>query len=97
MAYVLCNQRHHGYEQMISYPRGHLDPRSSARWFDGWVGGRPPPWREGDDDEEEDGMPLVAAPTTWLLRVGWRERGGGPISPDFIPALPKNAPPLPVW
>ncbi len=96
MAYVLCNQRHHGYEQMTSYPRGYVDPRSSARWFDGWIGGRPRVWREGEEGEE-DGVPLVAAPRTWLLRVGWRERGGGLISPDFIPALPKNAPPLPVW
>ncbi len=96
LAYVLNNQRHHGYEQMISYRAGHVDPRSSARWFDGWIGGRPPLWREGEEDEE-DGAPLVAAATTWLLTVGWRERGRGLISPDFIPALPKGAPPLPVW
>jgi REP element-mobilizing transposase RayT len=88
LAYVLNNQRHHAYEERASYPRGWLDPHSSARYFDGWLG-RPAPPPDGDDAP-------VAAARSWMLRVGWR-RGGGPISADHIPALPPGAPPLPVW
>jgi REP element-mobilizing transposase RayT len=59
LVYVLNNARKH-----VPGLRG-LDPRSSARFFDGWciavghVIGRPP----------------VAAPRTWLAAVGWRRRG----------------------
>ena len=42
-----------------------VDPRSSGPWFDGWrhtepITSAPSP---------------VAAPGTWLLRTGWRDRG----------------------
>lgn len=59
LVYVLQNWRKH-----IAGARG-ADPRSSAAWFAGWRTpiGVPP------------GRPPVAAPLTWLLRVGWRRRG----------------------
>ncbi len=94
VAYVLNNQRHHAYEEYASYPAGTIDPYSSGRWFDGWTIRRPPAWGEPVDYGRE---PLVAAPESWLLAKGWMLRGGGRISPDHIPALPRNAPPLPVW
>jgi hypothetical protein len=40
-----------------------IDVCSSARWFNGWHHRRP------------NAYSPVAAPITWLLRVGWRERG----------------------
>jgi hypothetical protein len=59
LVYVLNNFRKH-----VRGARG-LDPRSSARWFDGWR------QRLG---RVRDHSP-VADPRTWLARVGWR-RGG---------------------
>jgi REP element-mobilizing transposase RayT len=44
--------------------RGH-DPCSSARWFDGW---NVRPSMSLDP-------PIVAAPRTWLVTVGWRRHG----------------------
>jgi REP element-mobilizing transposase RayT len=64
-AYVLRNARHHG----LHCPA--VDEASSGQWFDGWleVLDLPPP------------PPCpVAAPGTWLGRVGWILRGGGRIS-----------------
>lgn len=46
-------------------PGGSYDPRSSAVWFDGWT---VPPQSEGT-------RPIVAAPRTWLVTVGWRRHG----------------------
>jgi REP element-mobilizing transposase RayT len=94
LAYVLNNQRHHAYEERASYPLGRVDPCSSAIYFDGWT--RPPiPWA-GAPPTPTDHLRPSAEPRTWLLRCGWR-KAGGPISPDHIPGLPPNAPPLPVW
>jgi REP element-mobilizing transposase RayT len=48
----------------------HLDPFSSAYWFDGWKlppTAGPPDWRDPD--------PPVVKPRTWLANAGWR-RGG---------------------
>ena len=59
LGYILNNVRKH-----MPGVRG-LDPRSSARFFDGWrtavarVIGRAP----------------VVTPRTWLARMGWRRRG----------------------
>ena len=58
LVYVLQNWAKHG-------PSGHFDPRSSARWFDGWS--EPPPSGKGP--------PIVAVPRTWLITVGWRRLG----------------------
>jgi len=64
LVYVLGNWRHHGGDR---YPVLSLDPRSSAPFFDGF---------------REKLLPLppgaecpTAAARTWLLRVGWRNRG----------------------
>jgi hypothetical protein len=56
---VLQNWRKH-----ISGARG-LDPCSSAAWFSGW---RTPIATIPDTT-------LLAAPSTWLARVGWRRHG----------------------
>ena len=81
LVYVFQNARKHG----LPLAPGSIDPYSSAAWFEGWasrvekaVVGWPP-----DDDDDE--LPL-AAPTTWLLRSGWRLRGGGPLRVDELPA-----------
>lgn len=72
IAYVPCNGRKHGHAP----GRRWLDPCSSAAAFDGW---------EGAPRREPGHRLPVAAPRTWLLRVGWR-RGGGAIWIDHDPA-----------
>lgn len=94
LAYVLNNQRHHAYEERASYPAGRVDPCSSARYFDGWT--RPPIAWAGAPPTPTDHLRPVAEARSWLLKTGWR-KGGGPISPDHVPGLPADAPPLPVW
>ncbi len=97
IAYVLNNQRHHAYAQSASYPRNRIDPCSSAAYFGGWTLVAPRSWgAKAATDASTDVERPVAPPTTWLLRGGWR-RGGGAIPPDFVPGLPKGAPPLPLW
>jgi hypothetical protein len=61
LLYVLQNWAKHG-------PGGDYDPRSSARWFDGWSQ-RPPL------SDRCAGDAVVAAPRTWLITVGWRRHG----------------------
>jgi hypothetical protein len=91
---MVNNQRHHAYDELASYPAGCVDPCSSAIYFDGWA--RPPTaWRGAPPTDTDDRCP-VAKPRTWMLQTGWR-LGGGPISPDHIPGLPRDAPALPVW
>jgi REP element-mobilizing transposase RayT len=46
-------------------PRRGVDPCSSAYWFAGWTEAPPP----------QEHPPPVAAPRTWLLRVGWQRFG----------------------
>jgi hypothetical protein len=94
LAYVLNNQRHHAYAEHASYPAGCVDPHSSAMKFSGWSR-RVTTWSQAPPTAWDD-LPTVAAPTSWLLRCGWR-RGGAALSPDRIPGLPKGAPQLPVW
>jgi len=64
----------------------------------GWTIAHPAAWARSPDDPDDSSWARkpVAAPRTWLLRTGWR-RGGGPISPNTVPGLPKGAPALPVW
>jgi len=95
LAYVLGNQRHHAYAEQASYPRGTIDPCSSAAVFAGWTVRRPRTWAHAPPTDCDD-QPMVAEPRTWLLRGGWK-RGGGLISPSAVPGLPVGAPPLPVW
>ena len=59
LVYILANVKKH-----VPGTRG-IDPRSSARWFEGWhraidAPGEPSP---------------VAKACTWLARVGWRRHG----------------------
>lgn len=72
--YVLLNARKHGVAP--SDPRW-LDPCSSARAFDGWTI-EIAPLAPGATS------PPTSAPTTWLLRVGWR-RAGPLIDPSERP------------
>jgi REP element-mobilizing transposase RayT len=62
LVYVLQNHRHHG----SVHPTNGSDPLSSARYFGGFSHEKPRP-------SERD--PPVVAPSTWLLRVGWRRHG----------------------
>ncbi len=76
LAYVLFNFKKH----QVRVPT-RLDPCSSAPWCDGFRG-RPAAMLEGAP---------VAAPRTWLARVGWRRHGL--LSPDERPADPADAAP----
>jgi len=68
IAYVLLNFRKH-----LKAGPG-VDPRSSAVWFEDWVGRADPRH-----------LPrLVAAPRTWLANIGWR-RAGPPLRVDEMP------------
>ena len=78
LAYVLNNARRHAGPD-ISFPRGWIDPLSSAPWFNGWK--LPPTPRP------EAECPVVA-PSTWLLATGWRLRGL--IAPDELPGEPPS-------
>ena len=58
---------------------------TSARWFDGW--------KEGAGSEEAaDDAREVAAPHTWLLRLGWRRHGL--VDPAEVPTVPDTGGPL---
>jgi hypothetical protein len=59
LVYILANVKKH-----IPGTRG-MDPRSSARWFDGW--------RRVTAMTPEPSP--VASARTWLARVGWRVHG----------------------
>lgn len=58
LAYVLNNARKHG----IAIAQDDVDPMSSGRWFDGWLGG---------SQAIDAATPLPSA-RTWLLSTGWR-------------------------
>jgi len=74
LTYVLNNWRHHGEDKSERARSWHVDPFSSAVTFEGWK-----------ERESRDGQryvqppsyvaPLVCAPRTWLLNVGWRRYG----------------------
>jgi len=82
LCYVLQNGRRH--HQSLPAWAGGIDPYSSAWYFDGWRDNR---WRKGltppPDDPDAPG-PVVAAPRTWLLAVGWRRHGL--LAVDEVPA-----------
>jgi REP element-mobilizing transposase RayT len=69
LAYVLNNWRRHSEDESSQRAQlAALDPYASGLSFDGWDA---PPFAIPDDF-----TPLpVAAPSTWLLRVGWRKHG----------------------
>jgi REP element-mobilizing transposase RayT len=69
LVYVMRNGRKHGETAAA------VDPFSSGAWFDGFAEhGR----------LRTDAAP-VHEPATWLLRIGWSVRGGGPIRADESP------------
>jgi hypothetical protein len=66
ISYALLNARRHLAKQGHALPRiARIDPASSGRWFSGWRSPAPP----------ARDPPVVAAPRTWLLAIGWRSRG----------------------
>jgi REP element-mobilizing transposase RayT len=70
--YVLLNARHHAAERGEQLDPNWVDPFSSGPWFDGWdeTARRSPSMQLA----VEIPRPTVA-PTTWLLRTGWRREG----------------------
>jgi hypothetical protein len=66
LAYVLLNIRKHWTGRTGAPPPVRVDEASSGPWFDGWSRRLLPSSAE---------PPPVAAPRTWLLRVGWRRHG----------------------
>lgn len=75
LAYVLLNARKHWVQRTGTAPPVRIDQASSGAWFDGWSRGLQP-FLPGEP-------PPVAAPHTWLLRVGWRRHGL--LDPSEIP------------
>ena len=75
MIYVLRNGQKHLPRVGHRLPAAWQDPYSSAAWFDGWSVATAP----------MHGPPPVAAPTSWLLSVGY-QRVGGPLRVDELPA-----------
>jgi REP element-mobilizing transposase RayT len=93
LVYVLQNGVKHGQADARLLRGGQVwfDPFSSAAFFGGWH----ERCRRQLPPRDAHGHPLhqwgaaavpVAAPRTWLLRIGWM-RGGGPIDPRERPAL----------
>jgi REP element-mobilizing transposase RayT len=68
LAYVMMNARRHLAKLGRRLPRvAQIDPASTGRWFEGW--------RTGFARRDPREPCPVAAPHTWLLRVGWRRHG----------------------
>lgn len=66
LQYVLLNSRKHAAERGETYPADWIDERSTGVRFDGWV---TPPRLVCVND-------FGTSPAqTWLLNVGWRQRG----------------------
>jgi REP element-mobilizing transposase RayT len=66
LCYVLQNARRHADLARGILAPGWIDPRSSGRWFDGWI----------EADSGPDAAARLVSPTrTWLLTVGWRRHG----------------------
>jgi putative transposase len=88
LAYVLNNWRKHREDRHIDTERWKVDAFSTGVQFTGW--------REREDavfmwKPRETYKPLVVyLPTSWLLRVGWRERGGGSIPFAYVPGQPRG-------
>jgi REP-associated tyrosine transposase len=68
LAYVLLNARRHLAKTGRALSRAaRIDPASSGRFFSGW--------NRRFQPESDLPPPPVAAPHTWLLRLGWRRHG----------------------
>jgi REP element-mobilizing transposase RayT len=74
LAYVLLNAKRHSSEGTRRPGRAgrhtHLDPASSARWFDGWKRSRSDP-----EMRPSAGEACTSRARTWLLGTGWRRHG----------------------
>jgi putative transposase len=81
LAYVLLNVRKHWQKRTGSAPPIRPDLASSAQWFDGW--------RRALPSEAASEPSPVAAPHTWLLRVGWRRHGL--LDPAEVPGSASSA------
>ena len=77
--YVLFNSRKHDFigKDLLSL-LDTIDPCSSAAWFDpsGWKKDREP----SPEQVRAAGPSIVAVPTTWLARVGWKKSPRGLLS-----------------
>ncbi|HKA91203.1 MAG TPA: transposase [Haliangiales bacterium] len=76
LVYVLGNARKHLAALGYKLPPSYMDEYSSAAWFTGWAA---PPKRPAAE-------PPIAPPRTWLLTTGWRDKAGGPLRLDELPA-----------
>jgi putative transposase len=92
LVYVLMNRRKHTRgTPAAAEATGGLDPCSSAAWFDGWSPDAAPQLIVVQIAVLErfavlhQLSPPVVAPSTWLLRTGWRRRGL--VRADEAPAL----------
>ncbi|MEO6775207.1 MAG: transposase, partial [Kofleriaceae bacterium] len=76
LSYVLNNWRHHGEDKSASASTRarQLDPFSSAVTFEGWKEREARPGQRYVQPPDYV-APLVWAPRTWLLTVGWRRYG----------------------
>jgi REP element-mobilizing transposase RayT len=70
LAYVLLNQRRHEAERSSYRPEPAVDGFSSGAWFNGWT-----TEPRNAARIRQALAPPVTAPTSWLLRTGWRARG----------------------
>lgn len=70
LLYVMRNGRKHGATTAA------VDPCSSGAWFDGFA----------EHGPLRTDLAPVQRPKSWLLRIGWRERGGGPLRAHESPA-----------
>jgi putative transposase len=81
LRYVLLNRKHHAADER--FDRFWIDPYSSGSWFTGWSDpARAERLRRSEFATEP--RPTAEA-TTWLLRIGWKQRHG-PIGLDERPA-----------
>lgn len=79
LVYVLFNNRKHDFiGRDLMELLDTIDPCSSAAWFDpsGWRHGRAP----SPEQVAAAGPSIVAEPTTWLARVGWKKSRLGLLS-----------------
>jgi putative transposase len=67
LVYVLQNHRKHAARGVHALS-AHLDPLSSAQWFDGFLEPVALVFRGV-------GPPCIVAARTWLPRIGWQRRG----------------------
>jgi REP element-mobilizing transposase RayT len=65
--YVVNNARHHAAQENATYPRGWIDPCSSAMELDGWI-------RTVHPEAGWLGR-CTSPPRSWIVREGWKRAG----------------------